>query len=640
MIQMHDLIQEMGLNIVRQGIEDPGKRSRLRAVEEVSDVLENRKGGDVVQGLKLDLSQIKDLHLNADTFNMMTNLRILKLYIPSGERSGNVHYSGVLSKLSCKLRYLEWSGCHLKSLPATFCAKMLVEICMPHSHITELWQGVQDVVNLVRIDLSECKHLKKLPDLSKASKLKWVNLSGCGGLCGVNSSVFSFDTLETLILDGCKKVKSLKSEKHLTSLKMISVNGCTSLREFSVSSDSITSLDLSSTGIEMLDSSIGLLRSLESLNVQGLGHGNLPIELFSLKDLEELRICNCRPAIDKQKLHVLFDGSTDLRLLHLKDCCNLCELPDNISGLSKLYGLRLDGSCVKTLPASIKHLNNLETLSLENCGKLGSLPVLPPSVTRFNAVNCRSLRTVSTLKTFAVNMTGKGKFISFQNCVGLDEPSLHCIMEGAHLAISNAVWQNIFVKGYGANTKFYNYNFVKVCFPGSRVPGLFKYRTTHSTINIDLPSSQSDFVGLIFCAVLTPSPAMKNLGAKIWCQCYLADGTEFGLATTSYHEVVTGLNSDHVFIWCDSSHFDSILKVYDTAERQVSFEFFITNDKDERVTIGTRECGVCLLFDSEKDFRHPIREAYVRVLGLELESQHSATSMATEMSDENDCNDK
>lgn len=42
-IQMHDLLQEMGLKIVRQDIEDPGKRSRLRNIEEVSDVLENKK---------------------------------------------------------------------------------------------------------------------------------------------------------------------------------------------------------------------------------------------------------------------------------------------------------------------------------------------------------------------------------------------------------------------------------------------------------------------------------------------------------------------------------------------------------------------------------------------------------------------
>ncbi|KAG4983714.1 hypothetical protein JHK87_028463 [Glycine soja] len=349
---------------------------------------------------------------------------------------------------------------------------MLVEICMPHSHVTELWQGVQDLANLVRIDLSECKHLKNVPDLSKASKLKWVNLSGCESLCDIHPSVFSLDTLETLTLDGCKNVKSLKSEKHLKSLKEISVIGCTSLKEFWVSSDSIKGLDLSSTGIEMLDSSIGRLTKLRSLNVEGLRHGNLPNELFSLKCLRELRICNCRLAIDKEKLHVLFDGSRSLRVLHLKDCCNLSELPENI------------GSRVKTLPATIKHLKRLNTLSLKNCRMLESLPELPPNVLEFIATNCRSLRTVSisTLADFALR-TGKGIIVSLQNCSNLlESPSLHCIMEDAHLATKSIVHKNMFLKELfrGTNTRIDNYDSVKVCFPGSIVQGSSNIKQHHT----------------------------------------------------------------------------------------------------------------------------------------------------------------
>nr|KYP65476.1 Putative disease resistance protein At4g11170 family [Cajanus cajan] len=528
-IQMHDLIQEMGLYIVRGGCKDPNKRTRLRDIEEVSDVLENNKGSDVVEGIQLDLSQIENVRWKADTFNMMTNLRFLKLYVPSGKKSGNVHHCGVFSKLSAKLRYLEWNGCFLKSLPVTFCAKMLVEICMPHSHVTELWQGVQDVANLVRIDLSECKHLKNLPDLSKASRLKWVNLFGCESLCDIHPSVFSFDTLETLILDGCKKLKSLKSEKHLTSLENISVNLCTSLKEFSVSSDSITSLDLSST----------------------------------------------------------------------------------------------DGSNVKTLPASIKDLFSLRILSVENCRKLGSLTELPPFVTELNAMNCRSLRTVSTLRESYGIFGVKSRFILFKNCVALDEPSLHYIMEAAH-----------------SETKFaaseINYKFVKVCFPGSRVPGHFEYRTTDSSITIDLPPSRPDFVGLCLCVVLSHSWGMKNLGAKIWCQCYVANGRRLGPATTWYDEVVTGLNSDHVFIWYDRNHSDRILEIYDTGERRVSFEFFVTNAIGQRLTIGTLECGVFLIFGQKNHLYHTL----VNEFFVSLMAKHAGLIFKSFIRlDKNDCID-
>lgn len=43
MIEMHDLIEEMGLNIVRGESKDPRNRSRLSDIKEVSDVLANKK---------------------------------------------------------------------------------------------------------------------------------------------------------------------------------------------------------------------------------------------------------------------------------------------------------------------------------------------------------------------------------------------------------------------------------------------------------------------------------------------------------------------------------------------------------------------------------------------------------------------
>ncbi|CAL0299888.1 unnamed protein product [Lupinus luteus] len=618
-IHIHDLQQEMGLKIVRQDIEDPGKRSRLRDIEEVSDVLENKMGSDAIEGIKLDLSEIDDFHLNADTFNMMTNLRFLILYVPLGKRSGNVEYPRVFNKFPAKLRYLEWHGYNLNSLPPTFNAKMLVEIRMPRSNVVELWWGVKDVPNLVRIDLTECKQLKNLPDLCKATKLQWVNLSGCESLRDVHPSILSLDTLETLIVDNCKKLKCLKGEKHLKSLRTISVDGCTNLKEFAVSSDSMTKLDLRNTGIEKLNSSIGRLTTLTWLNLEGLRLRNLPNELSYIQHLKELRISSCRLVIDRQKLHVLFDGLITLQKLHLKDCCNLNELPDNINNLSLLYELRLDGSSVKVLSESIRHLKNLEILSLKGCTKLQSLPELPLLIKEFNAVNCGSLVTVSTLNTFGERMIGRDKFISFQNCKKLDGSSLRRIMLGAYLTIMKAVTENIYVRTYGLKVHSYNYTSIKVCFPGSKVPEQFTSQTRDSSVPIKFPSD-SNYLGIVLCAVLSPFEGMKKNGAKIYCQCYLADGRKLGHASAWYHKAIPDLNSDHVFMWYDAFHFDSIFRSHET---QVSFVFYltITNDKGEReiLNLGTKECGICLIFDPE--------------------SQHIATITELETSDENRCNE-
>ena len=338
-------------------------------------------------------------------------------------------------------------------------------------------------MNLEGIDLSECKQLMKLPDLSRASKLKWVYLSGCESLCVVHPSLLSVDTLVTLILDGCKKMKSLKGEKHLPSLKKISVNGCSSLKEFSVSSDLIERLDLRNTGIQILHSSIGRLHKLVWLNLEGLRLKNLPDELSSLNSLEELRISNCKQIINKQKLHILCDGLRSLKILHLKNCNNLCELPDNIKVLSRLNELRLDGSSMEKLPASIKHLRKLEILSLWKCKKLRFLPELPPSIEEFSAINCTSLVTVSTLMSFAAKMKIKEKFISFENCMRLDGCSLKCIMKGAELTMISAAIHNVLIRHgvqaghyrpqrskYYLNSHRYDYNSVMVCLAGSRVP--------------------------------------------------------------------------------------------------------------------------------------------------------------------------
>jgi Leucine-rich repeat (LRR) protein len=271
-------------------------------------------------------------------------------------------------------------------------------------------------VNLEGIDLSECKQLTNLPDLYRATRLKWLFLSGCESLCEIQPSIFSNDTLVTLLLNRCKKLESLISEKHLTSLQNIDVSGCSSLIEFSLSSDSIEGLDLSQTMVKTLHPSIGHMSNILCLNLQGLRLQNVPKELSHLRSLTELWISNCC-VITKSKLEDIFEnGLESLKSLFLKDCCNLFELPANIDSLSSLHELRLDGSNVKRLPTNIKNLSNLSIMSLNNCKNLTFLPELPQHIKELHAENCTSLVKVSTLKTMSKHRNGDEKYISFQEC--------------------------------------------------------------------------------------------------------------------------------------------------------------------------------------------------------------------------------
>ena len=97
----------------------------------------------MIQGIILDMSQIKDLHLSVDTFKKMKNLRFLKFYSSNYENGNKIHLDVNIQSLSDKLRYLRWDQYPLQSLPITFCAQMLVELNMKSRNIQKLWDGKQ-----------------------------------------------------------------------------------------------------------------------------------------------------------------------------------------------------------------------------------------------------------------------------------------------------------------------------------------------------------------------------------------------------------------------------------------------------------------------------------------------------------------
>ncbi|KAI9119709.1 hypothetical protein K1719_009098 [Acacia pycnantha] len=373
-VRMHDLIKEMGYEIVRQQcIKEPGRRSRLCDPEDVHHVLKNNTGTAAIEGIVLDLSKIRRVHLSIDTFKKMPNLRFIKFYSLKNRRSCKVDLPFGLESLSGQLRYLHWDGYPLECLPSTFCPEKLVELCMPDSQVKKLWDGVQDFVNLGRINLAGCKQLIELPDFSKAHNLKSVDLESCVSLCDVHPSILSLQRLVSLNLEKCIKIKKLRGEIPLKSLVNIHLNWCFSLTEFSLSSKEIAKLELGTSRIEILDSSIRDLSKLKQFSLNGSRLKSLPInELCCLRSLEELQLSYCEQVIDKLKLHILFDALRSLRKLHLDECPNLTELPNNI-----------------------KHLSGLKVISLKNCDRLQYIPELPPSIEELDATNCPSLETIT-----------------------------------------------------------------------------------------------------------------------------------------------------------------------------------------------------------------------------------------------------
>ncbi|XP_028785154.1 putative disease resistance protein At4g11170 [Neltuma alba] len=477
-VEMHDLIQQMGLQIVREeSIDEPGRRSRLYNFEEIYDVLANNRGSKKVEGIMLDVSQIKDVHLEADIFKKMPNIRYLKFYSnsysPFHTSSSHVHLPEGLKFLPNKLRYLEWYGFPLKSLPSTFCPEKLVELRMRDSHLQKLWNGVHDFVSLQEIDLSGSKQLQELPNLSKCLNLKVVELEQCESLCSVHSSILSLYSLVELNLRDCKKLESLKSELHLRSLEYIDVFRCWNLKEFSVSSDELRDLELDETGIEILHSSVARSSNLKSIGLRGLRLVNLPDQLSCLTSLNALRLYDCE-IIDDLKLHIFFDGMLALREVTLKRCGNIIDLPSNT-----------------------KHLLGLRSLDVMGCRRLRSLPELPPSIATLIADDCKSLEIVSTWRS-----SGDQMHFRFNNCVQLIEQSLHNIMEAAAYSIPYCLLHKYKYMGdcsiHKYNRSLHRYT---ICVTGSKVPEWIKYRAAQSSVTIELPQI-SDLTSFFFCIVV------------------------------------------------------------------------------------------------------------------------------------------
>ncbi|KAK2442683.1 disease resistance protein RPV1 [Trifolium repens] len=303
----------------------------------------------------------------------MINLRYLHI-------RNSVHFPEGLEWLSNKLRYLHWDVFPLKSLPSTFCAKNLVLLSMKYSKLAKLWDGIQNLHNLVEIDLEYSEDLIEIPDLSRAPNLQIVNLNSCESLRQLHPSVFASPKLRELHLCHCRKIKSLKTDIHSKSLQQVALWGCSSLVEFSVTSEEMTCLSLRGTAIHEFPSSIWHNSKLDDLDLGDCVKLNIVMKKLStdlgLRSLTTLDLSGCTE-INTSNLWFILDGMPSLYHLYLKRCCYLETLPDNIQNNSLL-----------------------EILNLDECSKLKSLPKLPTSLKQLTAVNCTYLDTTNILHRF------------------------------------------------------------------------------------------------------------------------------------------------------------------------------------------------------------------------------------------------
>ncbi|CAN0892251.1 Disease resistance-like protein DSC1 [Linum grandiflorum] len=472
-IEVHDLLKEMAWNIVN---EEPklGKRSRLVDPDDICKVLRTRnvhkllttselknwstsfldlfkgivlflpklKKRKVIdmhwkennpleehrttEGIHLDLSKAKEMYLEADAFDGMNSLSLLT-FCNTYKQENKIHLPyGGLNSLPDGLRWLQWDGYPLKSLPSKFYPQHLVNLIIRHSPIQRCWKGNDQpqLVNLMVLDFSFCINLSAIPNISSSSNLEELLLRGCKSLVEVPSHVQYLTKLITLDLCYCQNLKWLPHKFDSKLLKHVRMRDLNVTRCPEIISRELVEFDLSGTSLLELASAIYNVKQSGSLHLSGENITEFPAITASLKtywlshtsireidfpddhqhhqtssELGFLRYHDLYLSGNSQlkslpksiwnmvsyllELHgspliesfpEISEPVTGLARIYITECGSLKSLPSSISNIRSLEVLHLSKTGIKSLPSSIQELRHLFLINLSYCKSLESMP--------------------------------------------------------------------------------------------------------------------------------------------------------------------------------------------------------------------------------------------------------------------------
>ncbi|XP_057760764.1 disease resistance protein RUN1-like [Arachis stenosperma] len=429
-LSMHDLVQDMGREIVRQESPlDPANRSRLWYYEDVLQVLTEGMGSEKIQGIMLDLPEKQEVRLSDQDFRKLKNLRMLIIR--------NAEFSGGHVHLPRNLRLLDWKEYPSPSLPSDFLPEKIVMLELRHSHLYTLEKSFKKYAYLTSLNFSSCESLSKIPDVSGIPNLEQLILEDCTSLVDIHESVGSLDKLVYLGVERCTELKNLPSVLKLPSLGCIVLNGCSQLEKFPEllgEMENLKFIEVEETAIQELPSCIINFSSLEVLVLKCCSNlKELPINIDMLPNLQLLDISGCpQLQLFTKKLRSFSTqncptmlaesdkGSPNIELLPSPPCLdpispsihlsygfplleNLelsdCNLSDEdlhiLSCFSNLASLDISRNHFLTLPKCFNRLCSLQELYMANCMKLQHISGIPPNLEHIDATSCTRLESQS-----------------------------------------------------------------------------------------------------------------------------------------------------------------------------------------------------------------------------------------------------
>ncbi|XP_043694311.1 TMV resistance protein N-like [Telopea speciosissima] len=308
LLHMHDLIRDMGREIVRK--QSPRKR-----------------GGR---------SRLWD---NADAIDVFINFNVSIISITNWE-----HYFQEGNFCFRKLLWVNWNGFPFEFIPNYFHLGKLVILHMPESNLKEVWKGTKHLTKLKELDLSGSPYLTRAPHFSGLPNLEKLILDQCGSLVEVHESIGCLTKLVNLNLSYCDNLKNLpKGISKLASRETLDISLCLKF--------------------EKLPEGIRNLKSLTVLCVSYIAIEDLPHDFWTLSQLQTLIVSNCRrlksiPMLPSSLCSLCAAGSSEL-----------IRLP-NLSNLKHLTMLNLHECEKRTDIRGLEGLKSVETILLRWCANL------------------------------------------------------------------------------------------------------------------------------------------------------------------------------------------------------------------------------------------------------------------------------
>lgn len=396
-VTLHQLIRDMGRDIVQKESQEPAERSRLWYCKDVVQVLQENKGTSKIHILVLDFPK-DEAHLKGpngevvnwkgDAFKKMDKLKTL--IIRNGRfNTGPTH-------LPDSLRVLKWQEYPLLSLPCYFHPMKLSLLELPDSCL-EPCEPMQAFINLRILNFSNSKSITQIPDVSGVQNLVELSFKHCKNLTKIHDSVGRLENLKILDAYGCINLKTFPPII-LISLEQLNLSRCLILESFPEilgKMEKITELHITGSFIKKYPFSIQNLTRLQKLKLHRCDIVQLPGSIFMLPELSLMHVSECKGLVlseeDNGKERV--SNSSNVDHLVLSDCNISTDfLPKGLALFPSVRDLNLSKNNFKTLHSWIKDCNFLRKLTLDNCNQLVKIKGIPRKLEKLSVKGCKLLQ--------------------------------------------------------------------------------------------------------------------------------------------------------------------------------------------------------------------------------------------------------